>query len=87
MHNLGPFRLSLMVATAALGLGACVPNRPTAASVPAPVWQPEPEEIGGDREIVEAPVTAPKRDILGDVQYDLPVEANSWVEAELDFLV
>ena len=84
-----PVRLPLALAAIAFGLPACVPNRPVAAvpSAPAPVWQPEPEELGTGPEIVEVKVTAPKRDILGDVQYDLPVEANSWVEAELDFLV
>jgi membrane-bound lytic murein transglycosylase D len=53
---------------------------------PAPTL-PEPEELGEAPELVEREVTAPARDILGDADYDLPVEANSWVEAELDFLV
>jgi membrane-bound lytic murein transglycosylase D len=47
----------------------------------------EPEALGEDPSLVERAVEAPKRDILGSVAYDLPVEANSWVEAELDFLV
>ncbi len=37
--------------------------------------------------MVKREVVAPRRDILGSVSYDLPVEANSWVEEELDFLV
>lgn len=87
MHTRTPARLSLAFAALLCGLSACVPNRPTVAEPPAPVWQPEPEELGEGPQIVEERVAAPQRDILGDVQYDLPVEANSWVEAELDFLV
>jgi membrane-bound lytic murein transglycosylase D len=60
----------------------------TAAPVgPAPVSMPEPELLGESPEIVEREVREPARDILGTVAYDLPVEANSWVEAELDFLI
>ena len=85
MHTRTPLRFA--VALAVVGLAGCVPNRPVAPAAPAPVWQPEPEELGEAPEIVEERVTAPRRDILGSVAYDLPVEANSWVEAELDFLV
>jgi membrane-bound lytic murein transglycosylase D len=87
MHTRRPLQSVLALALAAAGLAGCVPNRPVAPAAPAPVWQPEPEELGDGPEIVEERVTAPKRDILGSVSYDLPVEANSWVEAELDFLV
>jgi membrane-bound lytic murein transglycosylase D len=87
MNRRGRVRLPMVLVAVAFTLPACVPNRPVAVSAPAPVWQPEPEDLGEAPDIVEARVTAPKRDILGDVTYDLPVEANSWVEAELDFLV
>ena len=70
-----------------VAVAACVPNRPAPVAPPAPVWQPEPEELGEAPDLLEERVTAPRRDILGDVDYDLPVEANSWVEAEHDFLV
>jgi len=53
---------------------------------PAPA-APEPEVLGETPEMIAAEVRAPRRDILGSVNYDLPLEANSWVEAELDFLV
>jgi membrane-bound lytic murein transglycosylase D len=81
------FRIPLAFTVLALGLAACVPNRPAPVATPAPVWQPEPEDLGEAPEMVDLKVTPPRRDILGDVAYDLPVEANSWVEAELDFLV
>lgn len=88
MSTSRPVRLPVAALVAVvLGLSACVPNRTAPVATPAPIWQPEPEELGEAPEIVEARITAPKRDILGDVDYDLPVEANSWVEAELDFLV
>ncbi|CAN5646210.1 hypothetical protein BH23GEM6_BH23GEM6_19620 [soil metagenome] len=48
---------------------------------------PEPEQLGEAAELIATEVRAPRRDILGSVSYDLPLEANSWVEAELDFLV
>jgi len=78
----------MAMAALVLGFNACVPNRPPPPPpAPAPVWQPEPEELNESPELLEVEITAPRRDILGDVAYDLPVEANSWVEAELDFLV
>lgn len=82
-----PVRLSLALAVVAVVLPACVPNRPVPPQPPAPVWLPEPEELGESPVLLEERVEAPARDILGDVEYDLPLEANSWVEAELDFLV
>jgi LysM repeat protein len=49
-----------------------------------PVQAPEP--IRESFELAGAPGKA-RANILGDVRYDLPVEANRWVEMELDFLV
>ncbi len=79
----------VLIAVAALvSLSACA-GRPTPAGAPAPYDFPvrEPGLLGEPTEFFEVEVTAPKRDILGTAAYDLPVEANSWVEAELDFLV
>jgi LysM repeat protein len=45
-----------------------------------------PEPIRESFELAGAPGKA-RANILGDVRYDLPVEANRWVEMELDFLV
>lgn len=87
MRSCRPARVPLALVALLCAATACVPNRPTVAAPPAPVWQPEPEDLGEGPAIEEARVTAPRRDILGDVAYDLPLEANSWVEAELDFLV
>jgi membrane-bound lytic murein transglycosylase D len=56
-------------------------------SGPAPRAGPVPENLGESPEMVQREVVAPRRDILGSVSYDLPVEGNSWVEEELDFLV
>jgi membrane-bound lytic murein transglycosylase D len=47
----------------------------------------EPVALGEQPSIVEKKVEAPRRDLLGGIAYDLPVEQNSWVESELDFLV
>ena len=76
---------------ALLAFSACSPNRPAPtspmpAAAPPTVTAPEPELLGSLIELDEKPV-AVRRDILGSATYDLPVEANSWVEAELDFLV
>ena len=56
-------------------------------TAPAPATHPEPELLGEAAGPVEAVVRAARRDILGTAAYDLPIEANTWVEAELDFLV
>ncbi len=82
-----------------LASAACAPRarhvptapapRPQAEAVPAaPVQAPEP--IGESFEIeatADEPITEVSGDLLGNVIYDLPVEANRWVEMELDFLV
>lgn len=87
MINRRPVRLWMALSTIAVVLPACVPNRPSPAAPPAPVWQPEPEKLGEAPELLEERVRAPARDILGGLAYDLPLKENSWVEAELDFLV
>ena len=87
MINRRPVRLCMALTAMAVVLPACVPNRPSPAAPPAPVWQPEPEKLGEAPELLEERVTAPARDILGGLSYDLPLKENSWVEAELDFLV
>ena len=76
-----------LVSVALAVLAACAPHRPPpVAPAPAPVAADK-EEIGESAAIVAEKVGVVHRDILGSVQYDLPVEANSWVESELDFLV
>jgi membrane-bound lytic murein transglycosylase D len=75
--------LAAVLFLAGCGLGRSGP----AAPAPLPALAAEPEELGERPELLEERVTEPKRDILGSASYDLPVEANSWVEAELDYLV
>lgn len=70
---------------AVLTLSACAGPRASARG-PEPA-EPGPEQLGEGPVTVDDAVRAPKRDILGGVAYDLPLEANSWVETELDFLV
>mgnify|MGYP002780559614 CR=1 FL=1 len=67
-----------------LALAACSHAAPPAA--PEPLAPPA-EELGEGQEVVAAQVKEVERGLLGSVSYDLPVEANTWVEAELDFLV
>ncbi|HEX8430312.1 MAG TPA: lytic transglycosylase domain-containing protein, partial [Longimicrobium sp.] len=71
-----------------LGSTACAaaPRVPTAPAAPTARAQ-EPERI--QETFVAPPVAATpvRRDLLGSARYDLPVEANRWVEMELDFLV
>ena len=53
-------------------------------SAPAPA---PPESLGEGPALPETPRAPTPSGLLGDADYDLPVEANSWVEAELEFLV
>jgi membrane-bound lytic murein transglycosylase D len=78
-----------ILAAAVLALGACAPSvHSLPVSAPAPLeLEVEPEELGIGGEIDEAEVKVSERDLLGTTLYDLPVEANTWVEAELDYLV
>lgn len=69
-------------------LSACAPTRPVVS--PTPIAGPAAEQVdslGESASIVKDKVKAAPRDILGPYHYDLPVEANSWVEGELDFLI
>lgn len=65
-------------------LAACAPAISSSLAGPAAVSH-EPQEIA-ELETEASPPTRP-RDILGSARYDLPVDGNRWVEAELDFLV
>lgn len=80
--------LTAPLLTALLLLGACAPapRHLPLPLAPEPVAA-EPEELGEGPEIDDAAAAAVGRDLLGGVAYDLPLEANTWVEAELDFLV
>ena len=49
-------------------------------------WRSLAEALGESTAALEERVEV-EPDLLGAAAYDLPVEANSWVEAELDFLV
>lgn len=83
-----PFSLPATLVAGALALSACAPASPAAG--PTPVTGPVVEAVdpgGESASIVQVPVRPAPRDILGPYTYDLPVEANSWVEGELDFLV
>jgi membrane-bound lytic murein transglycosylase D len=83
-----PASLAATLLATALALSACAPGRPApAAPAPVPAAHPEPEALGTAPEVVEEKVAAAERDILGSMAYDLPLESNSRVAAELDFLV
>jgi membrane-bound lytic murein transglycosylase D len=68
---------ALLIAVAS----GCVPVAPTPARpAPAPERLPSPGGLLGND------VRPVDQRLLGGVQYDLPVEANSWVEAEVTYL-
>jgi membrane-bound lytic murein transglycosylase D len=70
--------------------GACAPAVRSHSHLPAPIVEAAPEtsdELGEEPEFLVEEVRSAAASLLGDVHYDLPVEANSWVEAELNFLV
>jgi len=78
---------ALLLGTAACASGRAAPALAPAAPVPLPAQPVQaPEPIRENFELAGAPGKA-RANILGDVRYDLPVEANRWVEMELDFLV
>lgn len=70
--------IALLLTTACAGGG-----RHTLVAVPAP----EPGDLGEGPDIIEEVVTPVEAGLLGNAAYDLPLEANSWVEAELEYLV
>jgi membrane-bound lytic murein transglycosylase D len=77
---------SLSLAAVLVAFAACVPARPRGPE-PAPVPTEAPDTLDAGPELEEEDLRASGRDLLGKVRYDLPMEANTWVEAELDFLV
>lgn len=79
-------RTSGLLVLLAIVASACAPHRPVVVATPAP-GAAEPEELGEAPALVEAEVRDVARELLGDVDYDLPLVANSWVAAELEFLV
>lgn len=80
-----PRLLPLLATSTLLLLGACASG---ARSAPPTFVTPEPEvELGEGPDLVDEEVTPVEVGLLGSVSYDLPVEANSWVEAELEYLV
>jgi membrane-bound lytic murein transglycosylase D len=78
-----PLLLSLFVA---LALGACVPAAPT-TSAPRPVPSYIPETLDDLHVLLGEDLRPASRSLLDGIDSDLPIEANSWVEKELDFLV
>ncbi|HEX6751343.1 MAG TPA: LysM peptidoglycan-binding domain-containing protein [Longimicrobium sp.] len=58
-----------------------------AAAEPEPLPAPAPDSVGETFALDRAPVGTVGRELLGSASYDLPVEANQWVEMELSFLV
>lgn len=75
-----PLSLLFPLAVAA----GCAPAISPSLAAPSAV----PAEVERNAEAIPvAPSPTRSRDILGSARYDLPVEANRWVEAELDFLV
>lgn len=86
-----PKRAPATLVASLLAFAACAPfggaaRSPASAASPSVVLL-EPELLGEPVAIVSNTVRTAKRDILGTGTYDLPMTANSWVEAELDFLV
>jgi membrane-bound lytic murein transglycosylase D len=84
LDRLIAFPLPVFSLLVLLGAGACAPAMSPSLAGPTPG--------GGEPEAIPeiepaAPQPARPRNILGSARYDLPVEANRWVEAELDFLV
>jgi membrane-bound lytic murein transglycosylase D len=79
-------RTPVAVAAAALALSACAPAYRAPTPLPAPVAEapPPPGDAGAPPPPPPQPV---ETDLLGNAAYDLPVEANRWVRAEVDFLV
>jgi membrane-bound lytic murein transglycosylase D len=86
MLRMRPGRTFGLLVLVALTASGCAPRRPTVVAMPVP-GAAEPEDLGEAPELVVGAVRDVARELLGDVDYDLPVVANSWVAAELEFLV
>jgi membrane-bound lytic murein transglycosylase D len=76
---------ALLLGTAACASGRAAPAPAARAPIPAqPVQAPEPIREPFQ---LEGAAGKARANILGSARYDLPVEANRWVEMELEFLV
>ncbi|HET6232228.1 MAG TPA: LysM peptidoglycan-binding domain-containing protein [Longimicrobiaceae bacterium] len=77
------------LAAAALLLAAtgCGGGRPATGPTPAPAPAAGAEQLGREPAIEAARPVPVSSSLLGSAHYDLPLEANQWVAAELDFLV
>jgi membrane-bound lytic murein transglycosylase D len=77
----------LLLAAAVFGLGACAGAQGRdPVSAPVPVHPAGAEQLGEEPRIDDAPPAAVAPSLLGTARYDLPVEANEWVQGELTFL-
>jgi membrane-bound lytic murein transglycosylase D len=80
--------LPLLAAAAVLGLGACAgAQRRDPVSAPVPAHPAGAEQLGEEPRLDDVPPVAVAPTLLGTTRYDLPVEANEWVQGELNFLV
>jgi membrane-bound lytic murein transglycosylase D len=81
----------LAPAAVLLLLAACSPGASRApASAPAPVAAAPavaPDTVDSGPELETAELKDASSALLGSVRYDMPMEANTWVAAELEFLV
>ncbi|HEX2189816.1 MAG TPA: LysM peptidoglycan-binding domain-containing protein [Longimicrobiaceae bacterium] len=80
----------LAPAAVLLALAACSPGASRApAFAPAPVEIPTvaPDTVDSGPELESEELKDASATLLGNVRYDMPMEANTWVAAELDFLV
>lgn len=81
----------LAPAAVLLLLAACSPGAsraPVAGPAPAPAAPAvAPDTVDSGPELETAELKDASSALLGSVRYDMPMEANTWVAAELDFLV
>jgi LysM repeat protein/soluble lytic murein transglycosylase-like protein len=91
-----PAKAHALSAVLLLAASACAtaPRTPTAPApaVPAPAPAPTgpvqaPEQIQENFDLSQSAAAGVRSGLLGNVRYDLPVEANPYVQMELDFLV
>jgi membrane-bound lytic murein transglycosylase D len=75
--------LSSMIMLAVLS--ACVAKAPPPQATPRPA--PLPERLGSVGGLLGEEIRPVHSGLLGPVSYDLPVEANNWVQSELEFLL
>ncbi len=67
---------------------ACAPGASRAPSgIPDPVSVVAPDTVDSGPELEEKELRGTSAALLGDARYDMPMEANTWVAAELDFLI